>query len=72
MKKRRSPARTPPRRAYDFSAGERGKYAGRVRGAPRAIVLEPEIARLFPNSRAVNRALRLIAEIAQRSLQDKE
>jgi len=30
--------------------------------------LEPEIARLFPDSRSVNRALALIVEIARRSV----
>jgi hypothetical protein len=55
------------RREYDFSGGERGKYAGRVRG-PRVVLLEPEVARVFPDSRSVNRVLRLIAEIARKSL----
>jgi hypothetical protein len=56
------------RREYDFSSGERGKYAGRIRGGPRVVLLEPEVARVFPDSRSVNRVLRLIAEIARKSL----
>lgn len=66
MKKRDRNAPKAPRREYDFSGGVRGKYAERVRRGSREIVLEPELARLFPNSRAVNRALRLIAEIARK------
>jgi hypothetical protein len=32
------------------------------------VVLEAQVARVFPDSRSVNRALRLITEIARRSL----
>jgi len=56
------------RRKYDFSGGERGKYAGRVRSHARVVLLEPEVARVFPDSRSINRALRLIAEIARKAL----
>jgi hypothetical protein len=68
MKKRRATAGNGMRREYDFSGGERGKYAGRLRSGSRVVLLEPEVARVFPDSRSVNRALRLIAEIARRSL----
>ena len=68
MKKRRSTARDRMRREYDFSDGERGRYARRIRGGARTVLLEPEVARVFPDSRSVNRALRLIAEIARKSL----
>ena len=68
MKKRRSSRHDAVRREYDFSAGERGRYAGRLRNGARIVVLEPEVARVFPDSRSVNRALRMIAEIARKSL----
>jgi len=66
-KSRNSTGRRRPR-AYDFSGGERGKYAGRLKEEERIVRLEPEIARLFPDSRSVNRALALIVEIARRSV----
>lgn len=69
MKKRRSSTRTAMRSEYDFSAGLRGKYAGKIRGGGRIVRLEPEVARVFPDSRSVNRALRLITQIARRSLE---
>lgn len=69
MKKRRSTARTPLRGEYDFDGGVRGRYAGRVRSGARVVLLEPEVARFFPDSRSVNRALRLIADIARKSLE---
>lgn len=68
MKKTRRSAGSSNRREYDFSAGVRGKYAGRIQGGARVVLLEPEVARVFPDSRSVNRALRLIAEIARKTL----
>jgi hypothetical protein len=43
---------------YDFSTGVRGKYAARFRTGTNLILLEPDVARAFPDSRAVNQALR--------------
>jgi len=45
---------------YDFSRGIRGKYARRY-GSSNVVVLEPDVARLFPTSRDVNEALRSLA-----------
>ena len=36
----------------------RGKYAARVAASSNVVVLEPHVARVFPNDRAVNDALR--------------
>ena len=55
------------RTEYDFSKGVRGKYVGRVRGGGKVVILEPDVAELFPDSRAVNRALKAIAEIVKRT-----
>lgn len=46
---------------YDFSSmkdGIRGKYVHRLRKASNIVLLEPEVAQAFPNSEAVNQALR--------------
>ena len=49
---------------YDFSGGIRGKYAKRFAQGSTVVVLEPDVAERFPNSEAVNRALRkLISEM---------
>jgi hypothetical protein len=45
-----------------ISMGERGKYAARYREGTNIALIEPELHRLFPNSEAVNRALRKYAE----------
>lgn len=47
------------RREYDFTGGVRGKYAGRY-PATTVIILDPDLAKRFPTSESVNRALRRI------------
>jgi hypothetical protein len=51
------------RNHYDFSGGIRGKYARRYAGGTNVVVLDPDVARLFPNGKAVNETLRAVAEI---------
>jgi len=51
------------RNHYDFSGGVRGKYARRYIEGMNVVVLDPDVARLFPNGQAVNETLRAIAEI---------
>jgi len=43
---------------YDFSKGERGKYAQRFREGTNVVVLDPDVAAEFKDSAAVNDALR--------------
>ena len=49
------------RAEYDFSDGQRGKYAARFKEGTRVVVLEPDVAAVFPTSEAVNAALRKVA-----------
>jgi hypothetical protein len=53
---------------YDFSQGTRGKYAQRFAQGSNVVVLAPEIAEVFADSEAVNKALRLLIEIAGKSV----
>ena len=46
------------RAEYDFSGGVRGKYAGRLEQVRNVVVLDPDVARVFRTSAAVNAALR--------------
>ncbi len=48
---------------YDFSGGVRGKYARRYAEGTNVVVLDPDIARLFPTGEAVNETLRAVAQI---------
>lgn len=51
----------------DFGTLVRGKYAEQLRARSNVVVIAPEVAELFPNSAAVNAALRSLAEIAKRA-----
>lgn len=56
------------RREYDLSqlkGGVRGKYYRRATAGTNLVLIEPELAELFPDSAAVNRALRVLADAAQ-------
>lgn len=46
------------RAEYDFRGGIRGKYAWRYREGGNVVVLDPDIASHFKDSREVNQALR--------------
>ena len=52
---------------YDFSKGVRGKYAKRFAEGTNIVILDPEIAKLFPTSEAVNKALRKLIEDEKKS-----
>jgi hypothetical protein len=55
------------RSEYDFSKGVRGKYAQRFRDGTNVVVLAPEVAEMFPESAAVNDALKALVQIAKRT-----
>jgi len=73
MKKPR-PKRSPPPPVgpddilpeYDFSRGRRNKYAKHFRAGSQIVVVEPDLATLFPDAQAVNEALRALAGIIRR------
>ena len=43
---------------YDFSGGVRGKYVDRYRRGINVVLIDPELAEVFPDSKSVNDALR--------------
>ena len=50
---------------YDFSTGVRGKYAERFADVKNdVVVLAPDVAEVFQDSKSVNEALRVIAKLA--------
>ena len=53
---------------YDFSHAVRGKYYQRYQEGSNVILLDPDVARSFKDSESVNRALRLLLELAQREV----
>jgi hypothetical protein len=52
---------------YDFSRGRPNPYAKRIAHDAVMVVLDPDVARLFPDAAAVNEALRALGRIAQRA-----
>jgi hypothetical protein len=66
--KRDKSSRKQMRNEYDFSQGERGKYARRYAQGTNVVVLEPDVAKAFPNSKAVNVSLRGIIRRQAREL----
>ncbi len=45
------------RNEYNFKKGVRGKYAERYKEGTNLVLLDPEVAKYFPSSKSVNRAL---------------
>ena len=56
---------------YDFSNGVRGKYAARYAEGTNVIVLAPDVAAVFPDSVAVNEALRTLVRMSGKTVSAK-
>lgn len=52
---------------YDFTNGLRGAYARRYAAGTNLVLLEPDVAALFPDSSSVNEALRGLVRIARKA-----
>ncbi len=67
--KKRSEQKDELRPEYDMKSllkrGVRGKYAARYRAGTNLVLLEPEVAKAFPNDKAVNDALKLVMKLKQ-------
>jgi hypothetical protein len=53
---------------YDLSklkGGVRGKYYRRALAGTNLVLIEPELAEVFPDTESVNRALRLLTDTAE-------
>ncbi len=50
---------------YDFSNAVRGVTAARYAQGTNAVLLDPDVAELFPDSRAVNEALRTLTRLGR-------
>jgi hypothetical protein len=51
---------------YDFSKGIQGKYAKKYKEGTNIVVIEPDVAKVFPDHDSVNQALRSLAGIIKR------
>ncbi len=65
--KKKPPEINELRPEYDIKSllkgGARGKYAQQYRAGTNLVLLEPDIAKAFPNEKAVNDALRLVMKL---------
>ncbi|GAX61434.1 hypothetical protein SCALIN_C22_0145 [Candidatus Scalindua japonica] len=48
---------------YDFSNGVQGKYAEKFEEGTNVVVIDPDVAKFFPDHDSVNQALRSLTEI---------
>lgn len=51
---------------YDFSNATQGKYTKKYAEGTNIVVIEPDVAKIFPDHDSVNQALRSLAEIIKR------
>ena len=50
---------------YDWSKAVRNPYAARYAAGSNVVVLEPDVAAIFPNATSVNEALRSLAKVME-------
>ncbi len=74
MKKKTTDQNDELRPEYDlkslFKRGVRGKYVDQYRKGTNLVLLEPDVAKAFPDEKKVNDALRLVMKLNE--LQEKE
>ncbi len=56
---------------YDFSGGVRGKFYKEYMKGTNVVILDPDVAEVFPDSLSVNEALRVLAQLAERQVKKK-
>jgi hypothetical protein len=66
MKNRKSTDETRAEYEFDYSKATRGKYSRRMtEDNENIVILEPDVAKAFHDSAAVNDALRLLLELTR-------
>lgn len=56
----------PEYKLEDFPELKRGKYYRRIKAKSNVVILDPDVAAVFPNSAAVNNALRSLMDLAKK------
>ena len=57
----------PEYKREDLGQGVRGKYFESYRKGTNLVLLSPDVAKVFPTEEAVNKALRSLIDLAQKS-----
>ncbi len=56
------------RQEYDFSSATRGKHHLQYKAGTKMVSLDPDVAEAFPDPQSVNRALRMLRDLAKNQL----
>jgi hypothetical protein len=59
------------RSEYGFSKGEQGKHYRSYKEGTNVVFLEPDVAKVFTDSDSVNKALRLVLQLAKDQAADR-
>ena len=59
------------RAEYDFSSGVRGKHHEAYKAGTNVVFLDADVAKVFTDSKSVNRALRLLLDLAKQQASSK-
>ncbi len=51
---------------YDFKKGIKGKYSKRNEEGSNVVVIDPDVAKFFPDHNSVNQALRSLTKIIKK------
>ena len=70
MSKSKEPEETM-RDEYNFDGAVRGKYSARFADGTNIVVLDPDVAEVFGDPKAVNEALRLLAGSVRKSEKER-
>ncbi len=70
MSKSKEPEETM-RDEYDFDGAVRGKYSARFADGTNIVVLDPDVAEVFGDPKAVNEALRVLAGSVRKSEKER-
>jgi len=56
---------------YDFTGGVRGKFYKEYMRSTNVVLLDPDVAAVFPDAATVNDALRSLAQLARRQVKGR-
>ena len=57
---------------YDFSRGVRGKFFEEYQAGTNVVLLDPDVAEVFPDSTSVNETLRSLAKIVKKQVKRRQ
>lgn len=71
MNQTKTPLSDELRPDYDFSGAVRGRHHAAYQAGTNVVLLDADVARAIPDSSSVNRALRLLLDVAEKQARSK-